>query len=149
MESCTDVAASRYGRRATKIDWPVEFMESLLQGRLGNTYLGASKGMIPLYEAVVNSIQAIEDDAAAGAGSVRSHNVTVKVIRSPQSSLQIEGKGGAREKITGFEVTDDGIGFTEDNWKSFQTLDSLWKAQRGCRGIGRLMWLKVKKMFQL
>jgi hypothetical protein len=36
-------------------------MDSLLEGRLRNTHLPFSKGMIPLYEAVVNSIHAIED----------------------------------------------------------------------------------------
>ena len=119
-------------------------MESLLQGRLRNTYLATSKGMIPLFEAVVNSIQAIEDDAVEGFRPIQTHNITVKVIRAPQQSLQLEGKAaGPRERIIGFEVADDGIGFTEDNWNSFCTLDSLWKAQRGCRGIGRLMWLKA------
>ena len=80
MKSYFDVASLRDGRRTRIIEWPVEFMESLLQGRLRNTYLAASKGMIPLYEAVVNSIQAIEDDAAAGADPIRSHTISVKVI---------------------------------------------------------------------
>ncbi|WP_216593439.1 hypothetical protein [Paracoccus sanguinis] len=149
MEDCEGAVASLEKRSRDNSDLPVEFMESLLQGRLRNTYLAASKGMIPLYEAVVNSIQAIEDDAAAGAQPIRSHKITVRVIRSLQTSLQLEGKGSARERITGFEVTDDGIGFTEDNWKSFRTLDSLWKAQRGCRGIGRLMWLKAFKQVRV
>lgn len=38
---------------------------------------------------------------------------------------------------------DNGIGFTKDNYISFQTLDSEYKLNKGCRGIGCLLWLKV------
>jgi hypothetical protein len=40
-------------------------------------------------------------------------------------------------------VEDNGIGFTPENMKSFETLDSVHKASLGCRGFGRLLWLKA------
>ncbi|EXF67248.1 hypothetical protein D030_4905 [Vibrio parahaemolyticus AQ3810] len=43
----------------------------------------------------------------------------------------------------GFTITDNGCGFDETNFKSFETLDSDHKIDKGCRGVGRLMWLKV------
>ncbi|MCP4699660.1 MAG: hypothetical protein GY862_22845 [Gammaproteobacteria bacterium] len=43
----------------------------------------------------------------------------------------------------GFEITDNGIGFNEANMKSFLTLDSEYKAKKGGRGVGRLLWLKA------
>ena len=118
-------------------------MESLLKGRLRNSHLAFTKAMIPLFEAVVNSIQSIEDDSAGGGRRIREHRVEVRVFRSNQTSLKLDGKSAPREPIVGFEVEDDGVGFTEPNWTSFGLLDSLEKASRGCRGIGRLTWLKA------
>lgn len=43
----------------------------------------------------------------------------------------------------GFVVEDNGVGFTPDNMSSFETLDSDYKAAMGCRGVGRLLWLKA------
>src|SRR5690606_11477511 len=37
----------------------------------------------------------------------------------------------------------DGVGFTTQNMSSFETLDSDFKADLGCRGVGRLLWLKA------
>ncbi|WP_442575786.1 ATP-binding protein [Microbacterium sp. F51-2R] len=45
--------------------------------------------------------------------------------------------------IIGFTVSDDGVGFTAPNMTSFETLDSDFKADLGCRGVGRLLWLKA------
>ena len=49
----------------------------------------------------------------------------------------------AREDIIGFVVVDNGVGFNEANMRSFATLDSDHKALKGCRGVGRLLWLKA------
>jgi hypothetical protein len=45
--------------------------------------------------------------------------------------------------IHAFVVTDNGLGFTDDNLTSFETLDTDFKARLGCRGVGRLLWLKA------
>ncbi|GAA4240009.1 hypothetical protein GCM10022254_63110 [Actinomadura meridiana] len=45
--------------------------------------------------------------------------------------------------ITGFVITDNGEGFHDENMESFETLDSEYKAKQGCRGVGRLLWLKA------
>ena len=56
-----------------------------------------------------------------------------------------ERKRGAESSkdIVGFKVVDNGIGFTNRNMKSFLTLDSQYKADKGGRGVGRLLWLKA------
>lgn len=36
----------------------------------------------------------------------------------------------------------NGIGFDVNNFSSFMTLDSMYRAELGCKGIGRLLWLK-------
>lgn len=118
-------------------------MESLLKGRLRNTHLPFSNALTPLFEGIVNSIHSIEDDARSGGQQVRHHQITVRLERSPQKTLGIEPKTVAREPIVAIEVEDDGIGFNAANWASFGVLDSIEKASRGCRGIGRLSWLKA------
>lgn len=58
-------------------------MESYLQGRLRNTPLPLGHGLLPLFEAVVNSIHSIEERGNSGsAGSIE-----IEVLRSPQTSL--------------------------------------------------------------
>lgn len=105
-------------------------------GRVRNVQLPASKPLLPLFEAINNSIQSIED-AQEKQGLIR-----VKVIRdsslfSPSTSPQER----QHAEITGFVVIDNGIGFNAENYQSFQTSDSTYKAKRGGKGIGRFMWL--------
>lgn len=115
-----------------------------LHGRLRNTSLPASNGMLPLYEAVANAIHAIEDVAIpADQGSI-----TVQIIRDGQGALGFDQGAKrpgpeAKGNITGFRITDNGIGFNDANMESFLTLDSDYKASRGGRGVGRLLWLKA------
>ncbi len=58
-------------------------MNTNFRGRLRNTQLPASKPLLPLFEAVVNSIHAIED---AGLDS-SSGRIEVEVVREGQASL--------------------------------------------------------------
>ena len=121
-----------------------------LQGRLRNTALSMSSGMSPLYEAVSNSIHAIEDaELSADKGRIIIH-----LIRDEQSVISFgpsERRPGpeAKSDIIGFKVVDNGVGFNDDNMESFRTLDSDYKAARGGRGVGRLLWLKAFKYVQV
>ena len=112
-----------------------------LSGRLKNTTLPKTQGLMPLYEAVVNSIHAIEE---AGI-SMDKGKITIEIIRSSQKTLDIERHPGpdALPEIVAFKISDNGIGFTDENVLSFLTLDSDHKESKGCRGIGRLIWLKA------
>lgn len=119
-------------------------MMTNLHGRLRNTHLPKSHGLLPLFEAVVNSIHAIEE---AGV-STSDGRITARIIRRPQGQLVLDDEKARRgpvpvEDIVGFSITDNGIGFTDANFLSFQTLDSEHKIDKGCRGVGRLLWLKA------
>lgn len=118
-------------------------MTTSLRGRVKNTGLPKSHALLPLLEAVVNGIQAI--DAKFENHSSRGR-LDVKIVRSPQSGFDLSISGPGRlplEPIVGFVVIDDGVGFTAENMKSFETLDSDYKSADGCRGVGRLLWLKA------
>lgn len=117
-------------------------MNTYLKGRLRNTALLRSQGLMPLYEAVVNAIQAIADSDDPDGGDIR-----IEVLRTPQQQLleDTRQRRGAppQEPIVGFRIIDNGVGFDERNMSSFETLDSDYKAALGCRGVGRLLWLKA------
>ena len=115
-----------------------------LHGRLRNTSLPYSSGMLPLYEAVANAIHAIEDRKLIG----EKGEITVQVVRDSQMPIGLGDRHGAsdhepKEDIVGFVVVDNGVGFHDANFRSFLTLDSEYKASRGGRGVGRLLWLKT------
>ncbi len=112
-------------------------LQTNLAGRLRNTNLPKSHGLLPVFEAVVNSIQSLEE-----ASRLETGQITLEIIRNPQQQMHSE-KEVEQEFIKGFTITDDGVGFNDDNMTSFETLDSDHKIDKGCRGIGRLMWLKA------
>src|SRR5690554_1951130 len=111
-------------------------LQTNLKGRLRNTSLPKSHGLMPVFEAVVNSIHSIEEKGNAEIGKI-----VLRINRATQGGLDLDVK--ALPPITGFTITDNGCGFDETNFKSFETLDSNHKIDKGCRGVGRLMWLKV------
>jgi hypothetical protein len=114
-----------------------------LAGRVRNTNLPKSHSLLPLMEAVVNGLQAI--DARLG-DDIGQGRLRIKVERSAQEVLDFEPPGPGRaplRPIVGFRIEDNGVGFTPDNMSAFETLDTDFKAALGCRGVGRLLWLKA------
>lgn len=107
-----------------------------LRGRLRNTSLPRNHGLMPVFEAVVNSIHSIEEK-----GNVENGQIKLTIIREPQEQIDIGESSCA--PILGFRITDNGCGFDNANFNSFQTLDSDHKIDKGCRGVGRLLWLKT------
>jgi hypothetical protein len=113
-----------------------------LAGRLRNTNLPLTSALHPLFEAVVNSIHSIDSAIRQGKlSSLIDGTITIRIIRTTQITAFID----AKPDIIGFEITDNGVGFNSDNFASFKTLDSEYKIDLGCRGVGRLLWLKAFK----
>lgn len=114
-------------------------LDSDLKGRLRNTSLSVNKCMFPIYEAVVNSILSI-DDRIEKSGDILKEDAYIDVFvrRIPQTSMVV----GKKQPVLDVTIEDNGIGFNKDNYRSFLTMDSQYRADRGCKGIGRLIWLK-------
>lgn len=114
-------------------------MDMSLEGRLRNTVLTPSNVLFTLYEGVFNSFHAIED-APSGA-----REVSIRVERDPQYVTMRAGKDGAivDAPVLNVHITDTGIGFTDDNVRSFKLSDTTYKIARGGKGVGRFMWLKA------
>lgn len=108
-----------------------------LRGRINNISLPVSKPLLPLFETIINGIHAIED------ANVSDGQINIRIQRDQrQESLPLDD-GRATKPILGFEVEDNGIGFTEAHYDSFLTSDSTLKKDRGAKGIGRFVWLKA------
>ena len=86
---------------------------------------------MPVVETIVNAIEAIDDLGR------RDGTVSVRVLRSSQTKLD-----GSPPDVTGFEIQDNGIGFTDEHRNSFDTLYTDRKVAEGGKGFGRFICLK-------
>jgi len=102
-------------------------------GRVRNVQLPASKPLLPLFEAIINSVHAIED------AKIKDGKIEIEVFRSASSLFAESDRSHA--EISGFLVKDNGVGFDDQNFNAFITSDTTYKASRGGKGIGRFMWL--------
>ena len=118
-----------------------------IKGQLNNLRHGVSKTLCPLFEAIVNSIHSIEDSPNKTNGKI-----SITIIRDEE--LRLTDCQSDLEKINSFVIEDNGVGFNEKNYTSFNTAYSTFKIEKGCKGIGRFLWLKafdsvsIKSTFQ-
>lgn len=112
-------------------------MDADLVGRL-NKLRDIKSYREPLLEAIANSIQAIEQ------GGVKDGRIVVRFWWQEDETLSGLRVEKPVRRLQSIAITDNGVGFTQENIKSFKRLDTMYKAKAfGCLGIGRLLWLKV------
>ena len=73
-----------------------------IKGQLNSMRLSESKALWPLYEAVVNSIQAIEDSENKENGKI-----SIQIIREESGQNSLKGEERL-ERIESFVITDNG-----------------------------------------
>ncbi len=113
-------------------------LKTSLAGKIRNLRHFKSEALLPLFEAVINSIQAIEE-----AGDVKQGLITIRIKRDMRQVSIPFGDEEHLPKITGFEIEDNGIGFNDKNFESFETAESIYKLDLGGKGVGRFLWLKA------
>ncbi len=84
-----------------------------------------------LVEAITNAVDAIRNS-----GNNANGHIDVRIERD---ATLIDGQNAPIRKIT---IEDNGIGFTEDNRNSFNTLYSQLKSSEGGKGLGRMFYIK-------
>lgn len=108
-----------------------------LVNQVRQTPLPKGQCLLPLFEAVMNSLQAINDVRAKQPG----YRGTIRIELSRENTLFDKAEGVAA--IQDIRVTDDGIGMDDDNWDSFNTSFSGHRYLEGGKGLGRIIWLKA------
>ena len=109
-------------------------------GQVGQIKLSTAKALWPLFETVINSIQSLEDS------NVNEKKIVIDALRQEYVQLRTDAQGNTSEELAHFEkfvVTDNGNGFNIENYTSFLEAYSQLKVKKGCKGIGRFLWLKA------
>jgi len=83
--------------------------------------------LLPMFEAISNSIHSIQDKF--GAAAIKRGKINVDVQKA---------KG---RKPVAISVSDNGVGLDHDNYEAFKTTDTDNKISIGGKGVGRLLWL--------
>lgn len=107
-------------------------MSKINIGRAVQNILPRTNSYTPLIEVIVNAIESIEETDIESGGRVE-----IRVLRSEHSEY-----GTALHMVEGFEVSDNGIGFSDDHRESFDTLYTDQKIKKGGRGFGRFVCLR-------
>lgn len=87
----------------------------------------AAEALQPVFEAVSNSLHAVED--AFGDDYQTRGQITV-TITAPREHSNIE-----------INISDNGVGLEPERFAAFCTTDTDYKMERGGKGVGRLLWL--------
>lgn len=102
--------------------------------------LSTSDFLLPLFEAVVNAVEAIEES------DIKKGQITIKVKRDDsQQELSIgEGKP-VYSPIDSFQIEDSGVGFNRTNFDAFDDAYTNHKTDKGGKGVGRFTILRAFK----
>ena len=113
-------------------------LSSDIVGRVSRLPLKPSQrtALLPIFEAMSNGFYAVHDRWQQD--SKTKGEVSLLIRRDPVTNAPSD-----------FSILDNGIGFDDENYKSFLTPDSDHHIQKGRKGIGRLGWLKVFDLIQV
>lgn len=112
-------------------------MQFDLIGKVKRTKLPTSNALLPLMEAIVNSIHATK---FAG---IDDGLIDIEVKRELDQLNIPTGDEINNQPIIGFSVKDNGVGFNDENYNSFNRANSTHKIKYGAKGVGRFIWLKA------
>lgn len=118
-------------------------MQIDIKGKINEKKLAFSNTLLPLFEAIVNSIQAIEEDSSTKIGIIE-----IDIIRSTQKEFEFN-ENDILPEIINFEIKDNGVGFNTENYDSFNYAHSSYKFAKGGKGIGRFTWLRAFKRAEI
>lgn len=117
------------------------FLKTDLEGKINNLSPFKNEALFPVFEAIINSIHAIEERNSPERGEI-----TVRIIREKSVQASFDENSSDKKEVSvikNFEIEDNGIGFDKKNFDSFCTADSTYKISKGGKGVGRFYWLKA------
>jgi len=104
--------------------------------------LTTEDAFLPLLECIVNSIVSLNKSDLPK--SKRKIQITLERGNAP-AVLNFDGQN----IIGGFKVVDNGIGFTDENLKSFETPYTKYNKKYGCKGVGRFTVLAAYESYEI
>jgi hypothetical protein len=111
------------------------------QNYLQQNPLKVSQRFHPLFEAVENAFNSIEECIRNGEGHGKGL-VEITILReSKQPILNMDKSPMSPSGIIGFVVKDNGVGFRTKNWEAFEEVYTSYKRSFGGKGVGRLSYL--------
>jgi hypothetical protein len=115
----------------------IEFHTNIA-GKVRNTKLPKRKALWPLFEAISNSIHAIEEK-----GNLKSGQIIIDIVRNGKKEIYENLKIVDIYPVNSFLIHDNGLGFNDNNLNSFLTAESDYKIEKGAKGVGRFVALKA------
>lgn len=109
-----------------------------LVGKVKRMKLYKSQALLPLFEAIVNSIHSIQ--------RLKISNGVIDIsFYRDNTQTDLFEDGVNINPIKDFIIKDNGEGFNETNYTSFKSANSILKLDIGGQGVGRFIWLKAFK----
>lgn len=131
------------GVNKNPIEPELDMFEVDIRNRIRNIPLYLSNGLNPLYETILNSIDAIKD------ADLEPKDGLIEIVVSRNPEFTLEDGSSITGTFSCFQIIDNGVGFNERNFQSFLTSDSTYKIRSGGKGIGRFLWLKAYDKVQI
>ncbi len=113
-------------------------MEMSVKSKVDEINLRPHEFLLPLFEVVVNSILSVTEKYPKGGGLIE-----IKIERDGQDEIfspsELQDKQGKTLPVPVKNITiiDNGVGFNDENFMSFNTAYSEKNRDRGCKGVGR------------
>lgn len=123
-------------------NYPIDISDNIIGfdivGKIKRMRLFKSQALLPLFEAIVNSLHSIQRL------KVEKGFIDISFTRdNSQGSLFEDGVN--INPIKDFIIKDNGEGFNNVNYTSFRSANSILKLEMGGQGVGRFTWLKTFK----
>ena len=112
-------------------------MEVRAKDIIDSVDLSKSEALLPIYESIVNSIiSLLKTNREDG-------KIEVFIEREKDSNKELDLFDKHVPPIKSVEIVDNGEGFTEANYKSFNAPFGKLNKQYGCKGFGRFTMLAM------
>jgi len=117
-------------------------MEMSVKQKVEEIKLSSNEFLLPLFEVVVNALNSVEDNNA------EKGKIHISIERDKNQKNMFEGTDlSGFYPIKRIVISDNGIGFNNVNFKSFNQAYTTQNMHKGCKGVGRFTVLACfKKM---
>lgn len=113
-------------------------MELKVKNLVNSIDLNKSEAMLPIYESIVNSIISLSKS--------KIENKKIEVFIQRQNvNAQVDLFGRDQYPIKTVSIVDNGVGFNNENYESFNSPYSDINKKYGCKGVGRFTILAMFK----